>query len=192
MVTALTVVPIPGKPNILEFGYLWPHFVTKNIILATWPLAIIENFGNISLCFDVDILGFQKCFDVGLGVFLKFGYFLLKLSGNIAKSEIIFCYFMLEFVIIFFIFFHLIFIRNPNKYSYHLNTGILWYSNGSLVSGCFMGVFEWWFENCLWSKLSGISMVCQVTWTSPFEYQTPIGSSIQMVIVFPSQPDVTH
>ena len=44
-------------------------------------------------------------------------------------------------------------------------------------------VFEWWSETelikaYLWSKMSGIPMVCQVTWL-PFEYRTPILSKFR-------------
>ena len=73
-------------------------------------------------------------------------------------------------------------------YSNHLNTRLVWYSNGIFVSGCQMvRFFEWWSENwtekaCLWSKMSGVRIVRQVMWL-PFEYWTPILSGIQMNLV---------
>ena len=55
-------------------------------------------------------------------------------------------------------------------YSNHLNTGLVWYSNGRFVSGCQMvrysngGLKTGLKKACLWSKMSGIQMVRQVTW----------------------------
>ena len=56
------------------------------------------------------------------------------------------------------------------RYSNHLNTGLVWYSNGRSVLGCKMV----WYSNggmktvlkkaCLWSKMSGIQNVRQVMW----------------------------
>ena len=57
-----------------------------------------------------------------------------------------------------------------DEYSNHLNTGLIWYLNGRFVSSCQMV----WYLNgglktrlkkvCLWSKMFGIGMVCQVMW----------------------------
>ena len=57
---------------------------------------------------------------------------------------------------------------HAHKYTNHLKTGLVWYSNGGFVSGCQMI----WYSNSglktglkkayLWSKMSGIQMVCQV------------------------------
>ena len=55
-------------------------------------------------------------------------------------------------------------------YSNLLNTGLVWYSNGIFVSGCKMGRYltsglkTGLKKACLWSKMSGIPMVHQVTW----------------------------
>ena len=58
---------------------------------------------------------------------------------------------------------------HAHKYTNHLKTGLVWYSNGGFVSGCQMI----WYSNSglktglkkayLWSKMSGIQMVRQVT-----------------------------
>ena len=74
-------------------------------------------------------------------------------------------------------------------YINHLNTGQVWYLNGRFVSGCQMvqhsndGLETRLKKACLWSKMSGFQMVCQVRW-QPFEYRTLILSSIQMVTIF--------
>ena len=53
-------------------------------------------------------------------------------------------------------------------YSYHLNTGLVWYSNGRFVSGCQMvrysngGLKTGLKKASLWSKMFGIQMVRQV------------------------------
>ena len=75
------------------------------------------------------------------------------------------------------------------KYSNHLNTGLVWYSNGRFVSG-FQIV---WYSNgglktgpkmyILWSKMSGFQMVCLVTWQVPSEHQT-FKSGLSMNLVF--------
>ena len=60
---------------------------------------------------------------------------------------------------------HLFFV----DYTNHLNTGLVWYSNG-IVSGCQKvqysngGLKTGLEKACLWSKMSGIQMVRQVTW----------------------------
>ena len=56
---------------------------------------------------------------------------------------------------------------NISEYSNHLNTKLVWYSNGRFVS-CSQ-IVERWSENrtekaCKWSKMSGIWMVHQVMW----------------------------
>ena len=55
------------------------------------------------------------------------------------------------------------------RYSNHLKTGLVLYSNGRFVSGCQMvrylgGMKTVLKKACLWSKMSSIQMVHQVTW----------------------------
>ena len=60
--------------------------------------------------------------------------------------------------------------KGVSCYSNHLNTGLVWYSNDWFVSGCRMvqysngGLKTGLKKACLWSKMSGIQMVHQVTW----------------------------
>ena len=59
---------------------------------------------------------------------------------------------------------------SQSKYSNHLNTGLVRYLNGRFVSGCQMvrytngGLKTGLKKACLWFKMSGIWMVCQVMW----------------------------
>ena len=56
------------------------------------------------------------------------------------------------------------------RYSDHLNTELVWYSNDRFVSGCQMvrylngGLKTGLKKACLWSKMSYIQMVSLVTW----------------------------
>ena len=73
-------------------------------------------------------------------------------------------------------------------YSNHLNTGLVWYSNGRFVSACQMVRFSnGGLKTRLKKPVNGpkyYSNGPRSHVTLPFEYQTPILSSIQMNLVF--------
>ena len=74
-------------------------------------------------------------------------------------------------------------ISNYVQYSNHLNTRLVWCSNGRFVSGCQMVVWKPdWKKACLWSKMSGIQIVHQVTWLNHLNTGHPV-FNIQMVTV---------
>ena len=70
-----------------------------------------------------------------------------------------------------------------SEYSNHLNTGLVWYSNGRFVSGCQMVSENWTGENLFLVQNVWYSDGPPTTVTLLFEYWTPIMSGNQMVTV---------
>ena len=75
-------------------------------------------------------------------------------------------------------------------YNSHLNTGLVWYANCRFVSGCQKvrycngGLKNGLKKACLWSKMSGIQMVHQVTWLSHLNTRHPYGPVFRWLLYY--------